>query len=75
MHNLYIKEMREPNYVKLTNSISLVKPGEHFNRSYLPNGKPIAFKQFKEQQREIKKLHIDDWKRASYPYETAFDGE
>ena len=75
MHHLYIKEMREPSYVELPRNLSPAKPCENFNRSYLPNGKPIAFKQFKDQHREISKLHIDDWKRASYPYETAFEGE
>jgi hypothetical protein len=58
MLHLYIKEMREPNYVELPHQISPAKPCENFNRSYLPNGKPVAFKKFKEQQREIRKLHI-----------------
>lgn len=77
MHHLYIKEMKEPKYYLLspTAGHNHDKPCQNFNRSYLPSGKPIALKTFKDQQRSLKKLHIDDWKRASPAYKTAFEGE
>lgn len=39
MLNLYVKEMREPNYVEVPRKASAgAPPCKNFNRSYLPNG-------------------------------------
>jgi hypothetical protein len=43
---LYVKELKEPNYFWLAENTLPSKPCEHFNRSYLPNGQPVAFKSF-----------------------------
>ena len=43
--NLYVKEMREPIYQEVPKD-KKGKPGENFNRIYLPNGQQVALKTF-----------------------------
>ena len=42
---------------------------------HLPNGRAIKIKSLEDQTNALNKLHIVDWKRAGYPYETEFEGE
>lgn len=52
MHHLYIKEMKEPNYRILNNvgkdQHEKSKVEKDYLKSYLPGGKPIALKSFKD---------------------------
>lgn len=49
--------------------------GINFKRTYLPNGRAVDRKSLEDQREQIKQLHIVDWKRPPYPYETEFEGE
>lgn len=73
MLNLYVKELREPNYS--TDIRNKPTTERVYNRSYLPNGQQVEIKCFKDQQKGVNKLYIEDWKRISVDYPTEFQGE
>ena len=75
MHTFYVKELKEPSYKVVDQINSPKNKCENFNRSYLPNGKQVAIVPFEDQQQAISRLHLTDWKRPRFEYETEYEGE
>ena len=74
LHHLYVKELTEPSYSDIKDKSS-GKYGFQFNKTFLPNGQPVAIKSANNQHEALQKLYMEDWSREMTGYKTTYTGE
>jgi len=69
-----VKELTEPSYSEIKDKSS-GKYGFQFNKTFLPNGQPVAIKSANNQHEALQKLYMEDWSREMTGYKTTYSGE
>lgn len=75
--NFHVREMREPNYKEITpDKINQTpQPCTDYSRTYLPTGQQVSKKNFEDLTPAYKKLHMEDWRRKPFDYQTVLEGQ